>query len=231
MSRGLRRYDSPLFLARALFLFFFHCSRLFHAALDPWDGWRVRHVAVRAKVRLRHAPFPSPSRSRGAEREPDARGGGRAVAPGRVDAGKLVSQPLPHLHPVLQWHGMCGLSRQQQPAPSIGRRRVYHWCCVLFPRGVLGGACAYSRAAPHQQNGLGKALNAARTACGGVRGYPLLRGMSCRLQLTVLHCTGTLAKVLTHFALACQPEVVQDEARRFFFCHHRQGQDGRALLA
>eukprot|EP00170_Pyropia_yezoensis_P003409 contig_14255_g3416 len=35
--------------------------------------------------------------------------------------------------------------------------------------------------------------------------------------LTVLHCTGTLAKVLTHFALACQPEVVQDEARRFFF--------------
>lgn len=61
-----------------------------------------------------------------------------------------------------------------------------------------------------------KALNAARPAWGGVRGYHLLRGMSCRLQLPVLYCTGTLAKVLTPFALACQPEVVQDEARRIF---------------
>lgn len=57
------------------------------------------------------------------------------------------------------------------------------------------------------------ALNAARTACGGVRGYPLLRGMSSRLQLPVLHCTGNLAKVIIYFILACLPESVGDEAR------------------
>lgn len=58
-----------------------------------------------------------------------------------------------------------------------------------------------------------RAVNTARSVCGGVRGYPLLRGMPCRLQLPVLHCTGTMAKVLTHFVLACLPGPVQDSAR------------------
>lgn len=58
------------------------------------------------------------------------------------------------------------------------------------------------------------ALDAARTACGGVRGYPLLRGMSSRLQLPVLHCTGNLAKVIIHFTFACLPEYLQDIARQ-----------------
>lgn len=57
------------------------------------------------------------------------------------------------------------------------------------------------------------ALNAARTACGGVRGYPLLRGMSSSLQLPVLHCTGNLAKVIIYLILACLPESLQERAR------------------
>lgn len=58
------------------------------------------------------------------------------------------------------------------------------------------------------------ALNAARTACGGVRGYPLLRGLNSRLQLPVLHCTGTNAKAIVYFTLACLPEAVQTQARQ-----------------
>lgn len=57
------------------------------------------------------------------------------------------------------------------------------------------------------------AAKAARTACGGVRGYPLLRGMRYRLQLPVLHCTGNIAKMLNNFTLACMPEVFRDAAR------------------
>lgn len=57
------------------------------------------------------------------------------------------------------------------------------------------------------------ALKAARTACGGVRGYPLLRGMRYRLQLPVLHCTGNIAKMLINFTLACMPEAFRDAAR------------------
>lgn len=59
----------------------------------------------------------------------------------------------------------------------------------------------------------GDALNAARTLCGGVRGYPLLRNMKSRLQLPVLHCTGNIAKVVIHFVLACLPETIQEDAR------------------
>lgn len=86
---------------------------------------------------------------------------------------------------------------------------------IYFPR----AGCKEARAPAYalhaiSKTAFSKALNAARTACGGVRGYPLLRGMPCRLQVPFLHCTGTLAKVLTHFALACQPQVVQDEARQ-----------------
>lgn len=57
------------------------------------------------------------------------------------------------------------------------------------------------------------AVKAARTACGGVRGYPLLRGMRYRLQLPVLHCTGNIAKMLNNFTLACMPEAFRDAAR------------------
>lgn len=57
------------------------------------------------------------------------------------------------------------------------------------------------------------ALNAARTACGGARGYPLLHGLRSRLQVPVLHCTGSVAKALTHFALACLPGSVQEMAK------------------
>lgn len=57
------------------------------------------------------------------------------------------------------------------------------------------------------------AVKAARTACGGVRGYPLLRGMRHRLQLPVLHCTGNIAKMLNNFTLACMPEAFRDAAR------------------
>lgn len=57
------------------------------------------------------------------------------------------------------------------------------------------------------------ALKAARTVCGGVRGYPLLRGIRYRLQVPVLHCTGNIAKMLNNFTLACMPEAFRDAAR------------------
>lgn len=92
-----------------------------------------------------------------------------------------------------------------------------HWPPARSTARTVG--CREARAPIYALHAIGrtaftKALNAARTACGGVRGYPLLRGIPHRLQVPVLHCTGTLAKVLTHFSLACQPQVVQDEARQ-----------------
>lgn len=68
------------------------------------------------------------------------------------------------------------------------------------------------------------AFNAARALCGGVRGYPLLRGMRSRLQLPVLHCTGNLAKVLNNFALACLPEAVKQMARMTVLAISGKGQ-------
>lgn len=60
---------------------------------------------------------------------------------------------------------------------------------------------------------LAQAFNAARTVCGGVRGFPLLRGMRCRLQFPVLHCTGTISKMVINYVLACLPHAVQEVAR------------------
>lgn len=68
------------------------------------------------------------------------------------------------------------------------------------------------------------AFNAARALCGGVRGYPLLRGMRSRLQLPVLHCTGNLATVLNNFALACLPEAVKQMARMTVLAISGKGQ-------
>lgn len=58
------------------------------------------------------------------------------------------------------------------------------------------------------------ACNAARRAAGGVRGYPLLRGLRTRLQLPVLHCTGNLSKMVMLFILACLPAEVCVAAKR-----------------
>lgn len=57
------------------------------------------------------------------------------------------------------------------------------------------------------------AAHAARTMRGGVRGYPLLRGMRSRLQLPVLHCTGNTSRVMAHLVLSCLPTTVQDMAK------------------
>ncbi|OSX79660.1 hypothetical protein BU14_0072s0018 [Porphyra umbilicalis] len=61
---------------------------------------------------------------------------------------------------------------------------------------------------------LTEALNGCRRLAGGVRGYSPLRGVPVALQLPVLHCTGNIAKRVVLFILACQPEGLQDKARR-----------------
>lgn len=58
------------------------------------------------------------------------------------------------------------------------------------------------------------ACNVARRAAGGVRGYPLLRGLRTRLQLPVLHCTGNLSKMVVLFILACLPAEVSVSAKQ-----------------
>lgn len=59
-----------------------------------------------------------------------------------------------------------------------------------------------------------QACNTARRFAGGVRGYPLLRGLRTRLQLPVLHCTGNLSKMVVLFILACLPEPVRATAKQ-----------------
>lgn len=51
-----------------------------------------------------------------------------------------------------------------------------------------------------------EAFNACRRLSGGVRCYPLLRGLQIKLQAPVLHCTGSIAQLLVYFILACLPE-------------------------
>lgn len=64
----------------------------------------------------------------------------------------------------------------------------------------------------------GTALSDAFISCrrmsGGIRCYPLLRGLAVRLQAPVLHCTGTIAKQLIYFILACLPEDVAQASLR-----------------
>lgn len=58
------------------------------------------------------------------------------------------------------------------------------------------------------------AFSACRRLAGGVRAYPLLRGLEVQLQAPVLHCTGFIAKLLVYFILACLPEDVAERSRR-----------------
>jgi len=39
-------------------------------------------------------------------------------------------------------------------------------------------------------------VNSALREAGGVRGYPMLRGIETRMQSPVLHCSGTNAKLV-----------------------------------
>lgn len=56
-------------------------------------------------------------------------------------------------------------------------------------------------------------VNAARHLAGGVRGFPLLHGLHVRLQIPVLHCTGSLAKAVLLFVIACLPGAIQEESK------------------
>lgn len=58
------------------------------------------------------------------------------------------------------------------------------------------------------------AYGACRRLAGGVRSYPMLRGMQVQLQAPVLHCTGMISKQLVHFILACLPEDVATISRQ-----------------
>lgn len=58
------------------------------------------------------------------------------------------------------------------------------------------------------------AFSACRRLAGGVRAYPLLRGLNVELQAPVLHCTGSIAKLLIYFILACLPEDVAERSRQ-----------------
>lgn len=59
-----------------------------------------------------------------------------------------------------------------------------------------------------------EAFNACRRLAGGVRCYPLLRGMQVELQAPVLHCTGTIAQLLVYFILSCLPADVAAKSRQ-----------------
>lgn len=58
------------------------------------------------------------------------------------------------------------------------------------------------------------AFSVCRRLAGGVRAYPMLRGLKVELQAPVLHCTGFIAKLLVYFILACLPEDVAERSRR-----------------
>lgn len=68
------------------------------------------------------------------------------------------------------------------------------------------------------------AINASRTMCGGVRGYPLLRNMKLRIQLPEMHCTGNIAEVMNFFVLECLPEAVHADARSTLLAISGKGQ-------
>ena len=57
-------------------------------------------------------------------------------------------------------------------------------------------------------------INAARRLAGGVRGYPILLDLDVMLQAPVLHCTGTIAKRVVLYVLACLPERLRVIAKR-----------------
>ena len=57
-------------------------------------------------------------------------------------------------------------------------------------------------------------VNAARRLAGGVRGYPVLLDLDVMLQAPVLHCTGTAAKRVVLYVLACLPERLRAAAKR-----------------
>jgi len=57
-------------------------------------------------------------------------------------------------------------------------------------------------------------INAARRLAGGVRGYPILLDLDVMLQAPVLHCTGTVAKRVVLYVLACLPERLRVIAKR-----------------
>lgn len=59
-----------------------------------------------------------------------------------------------------------------------------------------------------------EAFNACRRLAGGVRSYPMLRGLQVQLQAPVLHCTGTIAQLLVYFILACLPDDVATTSRQ-----------------
>lgn len=59
-----------------------------------------------------------------------------------------------------------------------------------------------------------EAFNACRRLAGGVRCYPLLRGLQVELQAPVLHCTGTIAQLLVYFILSCLPADVAVKSRQ-----------------
>lgn len=59
------------------------------------------------------------------------------------------------------------------------------------------------------------AFNACRRVAGGVRSYPLLRGLSVHLQAHVLHCTVIISNKLVQLFFACLPEDVAATSRRF----------------
>jgi len=77
---------------------------------------------------------------------------------------------------------------------------------------------------------LTNAMNAARRLAGGVRGYPMLRGLRTRLQAPVLHCTGTSAKMTVYYILACLPEEQKVAATRVILAIMSKGKKENLYL-
>lgn len=114
------------------------------------------------------------------------------------------------------WHGDALV-----PCPAC-KRDIPLSSEVVKGSGILhcrdAGCWGADRAVPVLQaisaSACAEAFSACRRIAGGVRSYPLLRGLKVQLQAPVLHCTGYIAKHLVHFILACLPEDVETRSKQ-----------------
>jgi len=67
-------------------------------------------------------------------------------------------------------------------------------------------------------------VNAARREAGGVRGYPMLRGVETRMQSPVLHCTGKNAKRVILLILSSLSEELEAKAKIILLALTAKGQ-------
>lgn len=114
------------------------------------------------------------------------------------------------------WHGEALV-----PCP-VCKRDIHLSSEVVKGSGILhcrdAGCWGADRVVPVLQaissSGCAEAFSACRRIAGGVRSYPLFRGLKVQLQAPVLHCTGYIAKHLVHFILACLPEDIETRSKQ-----------------